>query len=161
MLMFYVLSNSLSSKEPEVDRHPERRLKAAYAAFESAHLPRLKAENPTLRLSQLKEMLRKEWNKSPENPLVQAAMAARSWHPHTSHLSLSSMGSPSRWVEDIIGHNIWLLMVILWDAFIVALNYFDEIQCAKHVLYWTVLLPPAHLPEWVGSLVYAQPAICN
>lgn len=52
-----------------MDRHPEKRLKAAYTAFEETNLPILKAENPSLRLSQLKQMLRKEWLKSPQNPL--------------------------------------------------------------------------------------------
>lgn len=59
------------SDKNEVDRHPEKRIKAAYTAFEEVTLPRLKAENPTLRLSQLKQMLRKEWLKSPQNPLNQ------------------------------------------------------------------------------------------
>jgi len=66
--MFCVFS---SLKETEIDRHPERRLKAAFAAFEEANMPRIKAENHTLRLSQLKQILRKEWMKSPENPLNQ------------------------------------------------------------------------------------------
>jgi len=59
----------LGSKDTEIDRHPEKRLKAAYTAFEEIHLPRLKAENPNLRLSQLKQMLKKDWTKSPDNPL--------------------------------------------------------------------------------------------
>lgn len=59
----------------ELDRHPERRVKAAYAAFEETNLPRLKAEYPNLRLSQLKQMLKKDWMKSPENPLNQHALA--------------------------------------------------------------------------------------
>lgn len=54
-----------------IDRHPERRMKAAYAAFEEKQLPILKKENPTLRLSQLKEILYKMWQKSPENPFNQ------------------------------------------------------------------------------------------
>lgn len=53
------------------ERHPERRLKAAYAAFEERELTRLKVEYPNLRLSQLKQILRKDWMKSPENPLNQ------------------------------------------------------------------------------------------
>uniref|UniRef100_A0A1B6L340 Coiled-coil domain-containing protein n=1 Tax=Graphocephala atropunctata TaxID=36148 RepID=A0A1B6L340_9HEMI len=61
----------LSSKDAEADKHPEKRLKAAYNAFEEANMPRIKEENPTLRLSQLKQILRKEWMKSPENPLNQ------------------------------------------------------------------------------------------
>ncbi|XP_064475279.1 coiled-coil domain-containing protein 124-like isoform X2 [Ornithodoros turicata] len=53
----------------DIDRHPERRVKAAYEAYESRRLPELKAENPNLRLSQLKHMIRKDWLKSPDNPL--------------------------------------------------------------------------------------------
>lgn len=63
---------SILSDKADVDKHPEKRLKAAFTAFEEVTLPRLKAENPTLRLSQLKQMLRKEWLKSPSNPLNQA-----------------------------------------------------------------------------------------
>lgn len=51
------------------DRHPEKRRNAAYLAFKEKHLPRLKIENPTFRISQLKQLLFKEWGKSPENPL--------------------------------------------------------------------------------------------
>ena len=61
----------LSVNSPQEDRHPERRLKAAYTAFEETNMPRIKQENPTLRLSQLKQILRKEWMKSPENPINQ------------------------------------------------------------------------------------------
>lgn len=57
--------------EEKVDLHPEKRVKAAYQAYEDKNLPILKAENPNLRLSQLKQMLRKDWMKSPENPLNQ------------------------------------------------------------------------------------------
>lgn len=52
-----------------IDIHPEKRIKAAYQDFEDRMLPQLKAENPNLRLSQLKQMLRKEWQKSPDNPM--------------------------------------------------------------------------------------------
>ncbi|XP_013924688.1 PREDICTED: coiled-coil domain-containing protein 124 [Thamnophis sirtalis] len=53
------------------DRHPERRMKAAFSAFEEETLPRLKQENPNMRLSQLKQLLKKEWMKAPENPMNQ------------------------------------------------------------------------------------------
>lgn len=56
---------------PTLDRHPEKRMKAAYNTFEETRLPVLKQENPNMRLSQLKQMLKKEWMKSPENPLNQ------------------------------------------------------------------------------------------
>jgi hypothetical protein len=58
-----------------LDRHPERRMKAAYAAFVDRELPILKAENPGLRLSQLKERLFRAWQKSPDNPFNQAHIA--------------------------------------------------------------------------------------
>ncbi|XP_070164675.1 coiled-coil domain-containing protein 124 [Polyergus mexicanus] len=61
----------LSTKDPDIDRHPEKRMKAAYATFEEKMMPVIKEQNPTLRLSQLKQILRKEWIKSPENPLNQ------------------------------------------------------------------------------------------
>ncbi|KAK4871585.1 hypothetical protein RN001_015709 [Aquatica leii] len=59
----------LSTKDEEVDKHPEKRMKAAYTAFEQRRMVTLKEEFPTLRLSQLKQMIFKEWQKSPENPL--------------------------------------------------------------------------------------------
>ncbi|XP_061739335.1 coiled-coil domain-containing protein 124 [Nerophis ophidion] len=61
----------LSVLPEDLDRHPERRLKAAFTAYEEANMPRLKMENPNMRLSQLKQQLKKEWTKAPENPLNQ------------------------------------------------------------------------------------------
>lgn len=61
-----------STKEEPADRHPEKRMKAAFKAYEEENLPKLKAENPNMRLSQLKQMLYKDWMKSPQNPLNQA-----------------------------------------------------------------------------------------
>ncbi|KAI5803306.1 DUF1014 domain-containing protein [Peziza echinospora] len=54
-----------------VDRHPERRKRAAYAAFEERRLPEAREENKGLRLGQIKELLRKEFEKSDENPMNQ------------------------------------------------------------------------------------------
>merc|ERR1712142_411411 len=70
---------SINSNSPSVDKHPEKRMKAAYEDFEKKRLPELKAENGNMRLSQLKQMLRKEWQKHPENPLNKqlAAMASQ------------------------------------------------------------------------------------
>lgn len=69
---------SILGRQDSADKHPERRLKAAYAAFEAANLPRLKEENPNLRLSQLKQMLKKDWMKSPDNPMNQRSAAYNS-----------------------------------------------------------------------------------
>ncbi|KAL5282547.1 CCDC124 family protein [Megaselia abdita] len=63
-----LIALSVNDKE---DFHPEKRMRAAYKAFEAVNLPRIKAENPSLRLSQWKQMLMKEWNKSPDNPFNQ------------------------------------------------------------------------------------------
>ncbi|EGC40070.1 hypothetical protein DICPUDRAFT_93446 [Dictyostelium purpureum] len=56
------------------DQHPERRMKAAFAAYEEVNLPILRKENPSLRLTQVKQLLWKEWLKSPENPITQAKL---------------------------------------------------------------------------------------
>ena len=61
----------VSGPDQGLDRHPERRMKASYAAFEEREIARLKAENPNLRLSQVKQLVRKEWMRSPENPMNQ------------------------------------------------------------------------------------------
>jgi len=53
------------------DKHPEKRVKATYAAYEEKNLPQFREENPTLKLSQLKELIWKQWQKSPENPINQ------------------------------------------------------------------------------------------
>ncbi|ELW67164.1 Coiled-coil domain-containing protein 124 [Tupaia chinensis] len=63
-----------SVAEEAADRHPERRMRAAFTAFEEAQLPRLKQENPNMRLSQLKQLLKKEWLRSPDNPMNQRAV---------------------------------------------------------------------------------------
>ena len=59
----------LKVSDPEDDRHPEKRMKAAFKAYEEAQLPVVKAQNPSLKLSQLKQIIFKEWQKSPENPI--------------------------------------------------------------------------------------------
>ncbi|XP_010526547.1 PREDICTED: coiled-coil domain-containing protein 124 [Tarenaya hassleriana] len=56
-----------------VDRHPERRLKASFKAFEETELPKLKEEKPGLTHTQYKDMIWKMWKKSPDNPLNQVA----------------------------------------------------------------------------------------
>lgn len=58
----------LKVKDTEEDRHPEKRMKAAYSAYEDREIPILKAQNPTLKLSQLKQLVFKNWQKAPENP---------------------------------------------------------------------------------------------
>ncbi|KAI8586122.1 hypothetical protein HDU89_005656 [Geranomyces variabilis] len=59
----------------KIERHPEKRMKSAWAAFEEREMPILKAEQPGLRLSQYKQALAKKWKKSPENPMNQESVA--------------------------------------------------------------------------------------
>jgi len=68
---------ALSVKEEAVDKHPEKRMKAAYEAFEKERLPQLKVEKSNMRLSQLKQIMKKEWMKHPDNPLNQRLAAMR------------------------------------------------------------------------------------
>ncbi|XP_060854043.1 coiled-coil domain-containing protein 124 [Rhopalosiphum padi] len=63
--------NMLNPTQKLLDKHPEKRLKAAYTAFEAENLPRLRIENPSMRLSQVKQLMNKEWMKSPDNPINQ------------------------------------------------------------------------------------------
>ncbi|KAJ2859370.1 hypothetical protein GGH94_006140 [Coemansia aciculifera] len=58
-----------------IDRHPERRARAAYHIYEEREIDRLKTENPGLRLTQIKDLIYKAWQKSPENPLNQSQVA--------------------------------------------------------------------------------------
>lgn len=57
----------------KVDIHPEKRMKAAHANFEETRLKELMMEKPGLKRSQYKEMIWREWLKSPENPLRDSA----------------------------------------------------------------------------------------
>lgn len=68
-------SANTSSTSVQVEKHPERRVKAAFAAYEARELPKLKAEYPTLRHTQLMERLHKMWQKAPENPFNQLHVA--------------------------------------------------------------------------------------
>ncbi|EON67582.1 hypothetical protein W97_06950 [Coniosporium apollinis CBS 100218] len=61
-----------SGAQDKVDRHPERRFKAAYTAYEERRLDEMKDEKG-LRRQQKIEQIRKEFEKSPENPFNQVA----------------------------------------------------------------------------------------
>lgn len=55
--------------------HPERRYKAAFAAYKERELPELRKDMPGLRLQQYEEIMYKNFKKSPENPFNQATVA--------------------------------------------------------------------------------------
>jgi hypothetical protein len=69
--------DALSLTSPDftkIDKHPERRFKAALAAFEERRLKEMDEDGSGqgLRQNQKKERIRKEFEKSDENPFNQA-----------------------------------------------------------------------------------------
>ncbi|KAJ5704119.1 Coiled-coil domain-containing protein [Penicillium malachiteum] len=68
---------SLASKDTsKIEKHPERRFKAAYAAFEAQRMPGIEQEFPGLRRQQRIDICRKEFEKSDDNPFNQVHVAA-------------------------------------------------------------------------------------
>jgi hypothetical protein len=61
--------SAVLGKDGKIDAHPERRMKAAHAAFEEIRMKELQLEKPNLKRTQYKEIIWKEWQKSPENPM--------------------------------------------------------------------------------------------
>jgi len=56
---------------PTADRHPEKRRKAAYKAYEEKMMKELREEYPTFKFSQLKQKIFEMWQDAPENPMNQ------------------------------------------------------------------------------------------
>lgn len=68
--------DALTCRRPLMPQaHPERRFKAAFAAYKDRELPIMRKERPGLRLNQYEELIFKEFKKSPENPFNQATVA--------------------------------------------------------------------------------------
>ena len=63
---------SSSASADKIDRHPERRFKAAYNAYEERRLEEMKDEKG-LRRQQKVEQIRKEFEKHPDNPFNQVS----------------------------------------------------------------------------------------
>ncbi|KAL7796581.1 DUF1014 domain-containing protein [Trichoderma ceciliae] len=68
------LSLTTGGGDSKIDQHPERRFAAAYNRYEERRLAEMKADGSGtgLRLEQRKQRIRKEFDKSPENPFNQA-----------------------------------------------------------------------------------------
>lgn len=60
-----------SDTTQQIDRHPERRYKAARAAYEARRMPELDEEMKGLRRNQKVEIIKKEFDRSEENPFNQ------------------------------------------------------------------------------------------
>ena len=61
-----------ANSQDKIDRHPERRFKAAYAAYEERRLEEMKDEKG-LRRQQRVDQIRKEFEKHPDNPFNQTS----------------------------------------------------------------------------------------
>ncbi|TCD63979.1 hypothetical protein EIP91_004712 [Steccherinum ochraceum] len=66
---------SVGSQAAGLERHPERRFKAAFEAYKEREMPNVRADHPGLRLQQYQELLFKQFQKSPENPFNQVTVA--------------------------------------------------------------------------------------
>ena len=64
------------TRAADVDRNPERRMKAAFASYSEREMARIRAERPALRRGQMQQMIFKSWQRSGENPMNAAAAAA-------------------------------------------------------------------------------------
>ncbi|KND93192.1 Coiled-coil domain-containing protein [Tolypocladium ophioglossoides CBS 100239] len=71
------LSLTTGSDDSKIDKHPERRFAAAFAKYEERRLQEMKADGSGvgLRLNQQEQRIRKEFEKSPENPFNQVTAA--------------------------------------------------------------------------------------
>ncbi|KHN98133.1 DUF1014 domain protein [Metarhizium album ARSEF 1941] len=71
------LSLATGADDTKIDKHPEKRFAAAYAKYEERRLAEMKADGSGvgLRLEQRKQRIRKEFDKSPENPFNQVTAA--------------------------------------------------------------------------------------
>jgi hypothetical protein len=66
-----------SEQKDKLDRHPERRFKAAYAQYEERRLEEMKDEKGLRRNQKIAE-IRKEFEKHPDNPFNQVSAAYNS-----------------------------------------------------------------------------------
>jgi hypothetical protein len=69
------LSVAAGPENTKIDRHPERRYRAAYTTFEARRLPEIELEHPGLRKQQRIEICRKEFDKSEWNPFNKASVS--------------------------------------------------------------------------------------
>jgi hypothetical protein len=69
------VSDALTELElNEYDKHPEKRMRAAWNAYFEKNLPIFKAGNPNAKRSQLIDIMQKEFKKSPDNPVYRQQM---------------------------------------------------------------------------------------
>jgi len=66
---------SVGQQAAGIEKHPERRFKAAFEAYKERELPLARSEHPGLRLRQYEDILFKKFQKSPDNPFNQTMLS--------------------------------------------------------------------------------------
>ncbi|EJU05892.1 DUF1014-domain-containing protein [Dacryopinax primogenitus] len=87
---------SIGTAAGQLEKHPERRFKAAFKEYEERMLPKLREERPGLRLQQYKDLIFKQFQKAPENPFNQAAVEYNA----TKEERIEVLNKQRRHVED-------------------------------------------------------------
>ncbi len=59
----------------DIDKHPEKRMRAAWNSYLEKQMPLFKLEYPKVKRQQLIQMIQKEFKKSPENPIYKQQLA--------------------------------------------------------------------------------------
>jgi len=65
---------SVGNQAASIEKHPERRFKAAFNAYVDQEMPNIRSEQPGLRSQQYKDILFKQFQKSPDNPFNQVTV---------------------------------------------------------------------------------------
>jgi hypothetical protein len=96
------LSLATGSDDTKIDKHPEKRFAAAFAKYEERRLAEMKADGSGvgLRLDQRKQRVRKEFDKSPENPFNQATLAYNATRDDLDQLKAQERSK----IEKRLGH---------------------------------------------------------
>ena len=63
--------SAMTLRGEEDNKHPEKRMKAAYKAYEEKMMPEMKQQYPGLKRQQYLDKINSSWKKSPENPMNQ------------------------------------------------------------------------------------------
>ncbi|KAF9063688.1 hypothetical protein BDP27DRAFT_1270694 [Rhodocollybia butyracea] len=87
---------SVGTQAAGIERHPERRFKAAFEAYQERELPGMKQEHPGLRLQQYKDLLYKQFQKSPDNPFNQTTVS----YDATKEDKIHALNAKKTQVED-------------------------------------------------------------
>jgi hypothetical protein len=90
-----------SGGDAKIDKHPERRYKAAYAAFEERRLAEMEEDGSGagLRQNQKKERIRKEFERSEENPFNNVSVA----YDATKEEVAAAREAERKKIEDMLG----------------------------------------------------------